>query len=92
MTDHANATPTPAASAAWQGARADATLRVLANITGAGLPRGGQPAHRNGRDGSTDHPCDVRFGAEVVAVLEAAERLLAGPLDARAAPVLPAPP
>jgi predicted dehydrogenase len=27
--------------------------------------------------GSTEHPCDVRFGAEVVAVLEAAERALA---------------
>lgn len=26
--------------------------------------------------GSTEHPCDVRFGAEVVAVLEAAERAL----------------
>src|SRR6266540_3225010 len=38
--------------------------------------------------GSTDHPCDVRFGAEVVAVLDAAERVLATPLDARAAPVV----
>jgi hypothetical protein len=27
--------------------------------------------------GATRHPCDVRFGAEVVAVLEAAERALA---------------
>lgn len=37
--------------------------------------------------GSTEHPCDVRFGAEVVAVLEAAERALATPLEAGAAPV-----
>ena len=37
--------------------------------------------------GGTDHPCDVRFGAEVVAVLEAAERVLATPLDARSATV-----
>lgn len=27
--------------------------------------------------GDTEHPCDVRFGAEVVAVLETAERALA---------------
>jgi predicted dehydrogenase len=40
--------------------------------------------------GTTDHPCDVRFGAEVVAVLDAAERLLARPLDARTAAVPPA--
>jgi predicted dehydrogenase len=37
--------------------------------------------------GSTEHPCDVRFGAEVVAVLAAAERALATPLEAGAAPV-----
>jgi predicted dehydrogenase len=37
--------------------------------------------------GRTVHPCDARFGAEVVAVLDAAERLLATPLDARTAPV-----
>jgi predicted dehydrogenase len=34
---------------------------------------------------TTAHPCDARFGAEVVAVLAAAERFLTTPLDARAA-------
>jgi hypothetical protein len=37
--------------------------------------------------GETSHPCDVRFGAEVVAVLDAADRFLAGPADARSARV-----
>jgi hypothetical protein len=41
--------------------------------------------------GTTEHPCDVRFGAAVVAILDAAERLLARPLDARGAAVPPAP-
>jgi predicted dehydrogenase len=33
--------------------------------------------------GGRSHPCGVAFGAEVVAVLAAAERFLAAPLDAR---------
>jgi hypothetical protein len=33
--------------------------------------------------GERSHPCGVEFGAEVVAVLAAAERFLAAPLDAR---------
>lgn len=33
--------------------------------------------------GTTAHPCDVRFGAEVVAVLDAAQRFLAAPADVR---------
>ncbi len=37
--------------------------------------------------GTTAHPCDVRFGAEVVAVLDAAQRFLATPLDSRTARV-----
>src|SRR6266536_2801079 len=37
--------------------------------------------------GTTEHPCDVRFGAEVVAILDAAERVLATPPDAAAAPI-----
>jgi hypothetical protein len=37
MTDHANATPAPATSAARQGARADAILRLLAIITLIGV-------------------------------------------------------
>jgi predicted dehydrogenase len=37
--------------------------------------------------GSTAHPCDVHFGAEVVAVLAAAERFLALPTDDRSARV-----
>ncbi len=37
--------------------------------------------------GTTEHPCDVRFGAEVVAILDAAERVLAAPRDAGAAPI-----
>ncbi len=35
--------------------------------------------------GTTAHPCDARFGAEVVAVLAAAERFLTAPLEARTA-------
>jgi predicted dehydrogenase len=38
--------------------------------------------------GATSHPCDVRFGAEVVAVLDAAERFLAIPVDSRSARVV----
>jgi predicted dehydrogenase len=37
--------------------------------------------------GTTAHPCDVRFGAEVVAVLDAAQRFLAIPADDRTARV-----
>ena len=37
--------------------------------------------------GSTSHPCDARFAADVVAVLDAAERFLASPLDVRTAAV-----
>jgi predicted dehydrogenase len=37
--------------------------------------------------GATTHPCDARFGAEVVAVLAAAERFLATALDERTAAV-----
>jgi hypothetical protein len=37
--------------------------------------------------GTTEHPCDVRFGAEVVAILDAAERVLATPPDAAAVPI-----
>jgi predicted dehydrogenase len=37
--------------------------------------------------GTTEHPCDVRFGAEVVAILDAAERVLATRPDAGAAPI-----
>jgi predicted dehydrogenase len=38
--------------------------------------------------GSRSHACGARFGAEVVAVLDAAERFLAIPVHARTAPVL----
>ncbi|HZD71286.1 MAG TPA: Gfo/Idh/MocA family oxidoreductase [Actinomycetes bacterium] len=38
--------------------------------------------------GTAAHPCDARFGAEVVAVLDAAERFLATPLDTRTASVV----
>ncbi len=37
--------------------------------------------------GTTAHPCRARFGADVVAVLDAAERFLATPLDTRTAAV-----
>jgi hypothetical protein len=37
--------------------------------------------------GATEHPCDVRLGRDSVAVLEAAERFLAGAPDALAVAV-----
>jgi len=37
--------------------------------------------------GATAHPCDVRLGRDTVAVLEAAERFLSGPLEGRSAAV-----
>jgi predicted dehydrogenase len=42
--------------------------------------------------GSTDHPCGARFAADVVAVLDAAERFLATDLDKRTAEVARADP
>jgi len=37
--------------------------------------------------GRWSHPCDVRFGRDVVSVLEAADRFLQRPLDSRGQPV-----
>jgi predicted dehydrogenase len=42
--------------------------------------------------GTAAHPCDARFGAEVVAVLDAAERFLAAPVAARTESVVGLPP
>ena len=39
--------------------------------------------------GATSHPCDVRLGRDAVAVLDAAERFLAGGVEARTAGVAP---
>jgi predicted dehydrogenase len=61
--------PMPAAGATPLEAYAEAVRQLVAVVAAGG----------------TSHPCDVRFGAEVVAVLEAAERFLAAPADARSA-------
>jgi predicted dehydrogenase len=63
--------PMPAARAPALEAYAEAVRQLVAMVDA----------------GETSHPCDVRFGAEVVAVLDAAERFLAAPADARSAPV-----